>query len=449
MSIRTTMLSGASGLAAASAGIAATSQNVANATTPGYSRRDVAQRAADPLVGRVVLGQGVNVEGFTRATNERVVEQQIDAGADLARAETREQSLAPLEVYLDPVDGTGPRTAMGAFFDALTASARDPADAGLRRDVVAQGGSMARVFNRTAEALSAAESGQDRTIRGGVDDLNAILEEVSVINVKIVAAGGNLRAGDMADRRDQLMREAGKLAGVELDIQPDGTATGRIAGHVVVSGADVRPLSVQADGSITVPVGEGAITVDDKLNGQMGGLVQARTATRTMRTDLDDTVSGLADALNTASAGGYDRNGVAGADMLDYDPSAPGATVNFAISDPDELAYADGALALAGDGGNLARMMAVENTAVVGTQTAAESMSALTSALGTNIRNSRAEAAQSDAILLDLDELNASLSGVNLDEEATNLLTYQAAYQAAAKVVQTADQLMGVLMEMV
>ena len=85
MSIRDALYSGASGLAGASAGIAATSHNVANANTAGFSRRGVALETNRPSEGRVVVGRGVNVEGFTRASADRLV---LDA-AGLQRRRNR------------------------------------------------------------------------------------------------------------------------------------------------------------------------------------------------------------------------------------------------------------------------------------------------------------------------------------------------------------------------
>jgi flagellar hook-associated protein 1 FlgK len=449
MSIRTTLGSAVSGLRGASAGISATSHNVANATTEGFSRRSAKLSTETPLVGRLVLGQGVDVAGFRRATNERLVEQQIGAESDVAASMAFGDGLRSLEAYFDPIDGGGPRDSLDAFYDSLTTAAQDPGDPALRRDVIASGDALARTINRTSARLTAASNGYSQDIALAVDDVNAILEEVAATNVEIVAAGGPLRSGDMADRRDQLMREAARIAGVELDIQPDGTAVGRLGGHVVVSGADVRPIGVEADGTLTVPVGDGVIPVDTLVGGQMGGLVDARNVTDSLKADLNTTVETLVTTFNATHAGGFDRTGAPGGDLFSIaDPAAPAGTLSFAIDEPSALAFAGDASAEAGDSGNLQALIAIEDDLLVGGERLSDAMGGLASRLGGAIRMADADRAQSDAVLLDLDELNAAISGVDLDEEAANLLTYQAAYQASAKVVQTADQLMGVLMEM-
>ncbi len=448
MSIRTTFSSAVSGLHGASAGIAATSHNVANATTPGFSRRSAKVVTERPLVGNLVLGQGVDIQGFDRATNERLVEQQIDAESDAASASSMGDGLRALEAYFDPIGGGGPRSALDGFYDSLSTAARDPGDPALRREVIASGDALARTLNRTSSALTAAADAHTRDIELGVKDVNALMEEVAAINVEIVAAGGPLRSGDMADRRDQLMREAGAIAGIELDIQPDGTAVGRLGGHVVVSGADVRPIGVESDGSLSVPVGNGSVSVDGLLGGTLGGLVAAREVTRDLQSDLNTAVDAMAAAFDATHSAGFDRSGTPGGAMFAIaDPAASAGTITFAISDPSELAFAADPTAHAGDAGNLESLIGLENQLLVGGSSVSDAMGALSSRLGGAIRAADADRTHSDAVLLDLDELNASLSGVDLDEEAANLLTYQAAYQASAKVIQTADQLMGVLME--
>lgn len=451
MSLTTALFAGASGLKAASAGIAATSHNVSNATTPGFSRRRVEQTTALPQEGRLVMGTGVDVRGFERVSSDRLVEQQVDAQADLTHSQTREQALAPLETYFDPSLGSGPRQATAQFFDALSAATRDPADPGLRLEVIASAETVARSFQTSGKGLTTTIASETRRLEAGVADLNSLMGEVAEVNRSIIKGGGPLRSGDMMDRRDQLMRQAGELAGVELDIQPDGTATGRLGGHVIVSGTEPREVRLGPDG-VSVAVGGGSVNVENRLGGELGGRWDAVEFAQGLQDDLNVLAENFAVAVNDAHALGFDATGAAGGAMFDFAPGSAATTLTVSTdvgSDPDALAFAANASALAGDGGNLQNLMDVEFVAVSGTDDTATGLSALSSRIGGSIRASQAETAQAEAISLDLDELQNNISGVDLDEEAVNLMTFQSAYAAAAKVVQTSDAMMATLMEMV
>ncbi len=447
MSVLRNIHIGASGLTAANAALSAVSHNVVNATTPGFQRRGVQQSTAAPTLGLGLLaGRGVRVEGFRRMGSDLITRQQVLAEGDLAAATARQDALAPLEPVLDETQLAGPHQAVAAFFDALQQATQDPSDSALRRVVVSRAKGVERSMARTAATFDQTLDGQAEALDARVERLNEVARSLAEVNRNIIAQDA---PGDLLDERDRLLKEAGALAGATADIQVDGTANLLLGGHAVVSRADARTVSLTDSFRLAVDAGRGDVEVD--AGGEIGGWIDARTTTTALRERLSEAARAFADAINQAHASGYDRNGSPGADLFLYDATDPAGslTVSAAIdADPDRLAFASDPSAHAGDGGNLDALTAVERQPLVGNATVLEALSTLTGDLASELAAARAETEHGARVLDDLDQIQANLAGVDLDEEAANLLLYQTAYQASAKVVQVNDDLIDTLLEM-
>ena len=125
-------------------------------------------------------------------------------------------------------------------------------------------------------------------------------------------------------------------------------------------------------------------------------------------------------------------------------PSTPGSSET-----PDGLAFAASATANAGDAGNLTLIVGRPDAGVVGGTTAGAFASRLTSRVGTETHLAGVRADGDAAASANAQETYANLTSVDLDEQAIDLIQYQTAYQAAAKVVQITDDLLGTLMQIV
>ncbi len=216
-----------------------------------------------------------------------------------------------------------------------------------------------------------------------------------------------------------------------------------MGGHATVSGGEARELGMQVgnDGvpAMTLSADNGLVNVTDSVGGTLGGLLSAHEATRSYLVDLDTFAADLADALNAQHGAGFDQTGAAGADLFAYHPGSPAATLSFSdaiLADPDLLAFAADPAAEIGDTGNLDALLALESTGVVAGQSGGEFISGLTTRVGTELAAARSLSEQQAAIVEDLDALAVNIEGVDLDEEAANLILFQ-----------TTDEMIGTLLE--
>ncbi len=163
---------------------------------------------------------------------------------------------------------------------------------------------------------------------------------------------------------------------------------------------------------------------------------------------LDTFAAGFAEAVNDAQALGFDQDGDPGQPLFVFDPSSPAGSLALADGiGGAQLAFAGSPAAAAGDGANLATLLDLEDQPLIDGRTPGDALSALTEAVAGEVAAAGTRAERDRLVLSDLDTLSANLHGIDLDEEASKLMSYQTAYQASAKVLTVANELLGTLLE--
>lgn len=447
MGLLDTLRVGSSGLAAAGANIDATAQNVANSSTVGFHRRSVEQTVADPVIsGIVAIGQGVSIDGIVRDNVALLGAQQVELAGDASAAASLHDALIQVEPLFDETTSDGLRTSIDAFFDALVEATTDPSELGLRAEVVATAEDVAQTVSATAVELDAALAQFEEDIELSLPPLTQQLQEVAALNERIIAKGGAEVAPDLADQRDAIIRDLGEEVGIVPRYEADGSATLLLDGHAVVTGNEARTLSYSPPTGVAISVDGGNVIAEP--GGRIGGLAEAHEKTAGYLDELNTFATEFATALNAQHAAGFDLNGVAGGDIFTFNPTNPAATLVLSSTlTAESLAFAGDATAFAGDGVNLLALTDLEDQATVGGQTAGAFLSSLTNTVASDVATAASDAERTNELRADLDGLVQNLHGVDLDEEASRLIEFQAAYQAAAKVIQITNQMLGTLME--
>ncbi len=447
MGLLDTLFTGASGMRAASAGIDATAQNVANVSTVGYQRRTVEQSTNDPLFrGGVAIGQGVGVDGIVRQADALLGAAQLAKAGDASQSATLHDELRSVQSVFDEVTGDGPRSAVDAFFDALTTASLDPSDPGLRAEVVRAGEQLATLINLTASELETRQEAMREQVELELPPLNEKLQEVASLNQRIVSAGGESAAADLVEQREALLRELSEDAGFTARVEASGAATVMLDGHAVVRGEEARQLVSGGGTSVKLSVDDGTVTVDP--GGRLGGLIEASATVDTWLGELDTFSADFAAAINGQNAAGFTIGGGVGGDLFTVDPLNPRNSLTF-VGGPDDLAFAADPAGLVGDGGNLEAMRQLAEATVVGGKSPGDFMAAITDRVAGDVASAGSRAETQQLSLKDLDDVASQRFGVDMDVEATNLVLYQTAYQAAARVIATADEVIGTLLELV
>ncbi len=430
-----------SGLRAAQAGIDTATHNVANVSTPGYTRQRVDLTSRAPAAG--TPGTGVDVAGVTRARNE-MLDARVRAGAaNLGMAATRAALLEAVEQATGEPGG-GLSAALGEVWSSFSEVALDPAATAPRAAVLAALERLASEAGRLAGAWAAAGTAAAADLGARVGEVNRLSAEVAALNGHIVAAGGH--APDLADRRDAALDRLGELAGVTVTPTGEGAVRVSVGGLGLVDGTRAAVLEFDAATfAVEHPSGHPV-----EASGELSGYQQFLTADLPgMRADLDVFVTELAAALNGAHAAGWSSATTPGGPLLAYDPSAPAATLAAAVTDPADIAAATtaGPPFPVFDGGNADAIAGLRTAAVAagGTMSLEASWHAVATRLGAAAAAARGAAGAQETLHAAAELARHGAHGVSLDEEMAHLLQFQRAYEAAARVMTAVDEALEVL----
>jgi flagellar hook-associated protein 1 FlgK len=442
----------AGALAAEQGAMDATTNNVANATTPGYSRLVPVLTESDPVViGSVTYGQGVTLAKL-ESVRDPILQLRI-------QNETQQQG--QLNAYVSALQqaqvlftssGSDIGSQISNFFTSLNQLSTDPTNTSLRQDVLTAAGNLATVFNNTSHNLTQQQSNLNLSVPQAVQQVNTLTGQIATLNAQISQLQGvGQDASAFEDQRDVLIGQLSGLIDVSSIKSDNGLTLTTANGTALVVGGQSFNLSTQNNASGFQDVYAQGVDITSKLaSGQLAGLIQARDQTIPgLVSNLDTLASGLANGLNTANQSGFDLNGNPGGDIF-TPPSGSGqgyaANMAVEITDPSLIAASsDGS---AGSNGNVAVLAAVENQNVAGGQTPTDYYSNIVSSIGNDVSNGAAELSSSQLILNQLQDQRGSISGVSLDEEAANMVRYQRSFDAAANVVTTINDMLHTVINM-
>lgn len=454
------------GLEAQQTAMDVTSHNIANASTPGYSRQSVDLQTTAPFyapslfpAGAGQIGTGVEVLTIGRAHDDFIQQQITYQNQSQSQQQSFSNALDQVsQVYNDP-SNQGFSNLLSKYFTSWQQLSNNPSDGPSRAVVAAQGATLAAGFNAAATSLQTMQSDQNRQVVSDVQQINTITGQISALNQQItsVIAAGQ-QPNDLLDQRDQLIGSLSQLADIQYHISNNGTANvSLVGGGSLVQGVNAFQLATTPNTTnpqFSNVVFQGQTAPLALTGGQLGGALQVRDVTLAGQlTKLNTLAANVMSAVNNIETSttkpAYDSNGNPGVAFF-TGTSAATMQVNAAITaDPSRIA-ASGSIdpitgkASAGDGSiALAIGDLQQNPAAGQTATLQSQYQNIISQLGVDMQQAHANVQTGGLVLQNLHAQQSSVSSVSLDEEATNLIQYQHAYQAAAHVISIFDQTIG------
>jgi flagellar hook-associated protein 1 FlgK len=323
----------------------------------------------------------------------------------------------------------------------------------LRQGVLTAAQNLANSFNETASNLNQIQSSLDQQVTSDVSQVNNLASQIASLNGQISEVpSGNDGAGALIDQRTELVQQLAGLTGVSVTNTSNGeinVSTGN--GTTLVAGQQSFALTAQVDptsGHQHV-YAQGSDITSTLSGGDLAGVVQARDqGIAGVLSNLDTLAAGIATAVNNQQTQGSDVNGATGVNLFNT-PPATGAAASMTVSITDPSLIAAAGLGLAsGDNTNSLAFANLQNTTIVDGEKPIDYYSNLVSGLGNEISGATADNSAQNLVLTQLQQQRSSVSGVSLDEEAVNLIQFQQAYAASARVVSTVDSLYSTLMSM-
>lgn len=440
-----------------------TGQNIANATTEGYSRQRVEMRSlGGSTVGAFYSTSPGIGEGVSADTVTRVRDAFLEGRGQLERASaaqlTEEASSYRLieQAFREPGD-TGIQSLLSDMWSGWEDVANNPQDQAARGQVLQRLESLVGGIQASQENLGSQWTQNRDSLQVLVDDVNASARSVGELNAAIqLARRSGLAANDLTDRRDLLVMKLAGQVGATIRAKGDGVVDVLVGGMSLVSGDSATSFAIAGTldpdltGGDPVRLVTAAGSYPVRPGGTAAGTLSAlNVILPSYRAQLDTFAADLATSLNAAQDDGFDANGVRGGNVLEsIDGGAvTAANLKVAFSDPTRIAASS-----VGTDPPLAPVPSLDN----GNADAIAQLRRLSTGADADYRRMIVELGVQSAVAqrnLDIqtviatqvDAARESVAGVNIDEEMTNMLQFQRAYAAAGRLVTAIDETLDVL----
>ena len=469
---------GYSGVRATQIALTATGQNIANVNTPGFSRLAPEQHS---LGGQTAssIGGGVQVTSIRRLSSDFHNQQLWRAGTDKSYFSTNQQYLTALEGLIDS-EGSSVSVGLDNFFAALSEASSTPESIALRQQIISEAKQLAQRFNGLNNNIGTqlnALKGQRVAMTSEINGLSGNIAELNLQIREMESTGRD--TSTLRDYRENMVKELSQYAGIRVQEAPDGTLDVSLAnGQPLVAGITAGQLKINENvagvqemtlvfAKTTFPLNQ------DGLGGALGSLYDMENgALRPAQQDLDDMAKALSEMVNTRLTGlspdgtpvvgqspGYDLEGNPGKALFVYNEGSTSGMLSVTDLAPEELAFSSefdldvngDRQGVVGNNQNLLALLELKSAKVNVAGSDVPLNDAYAGLVGRVASTSRQNQADLSAAKTVSDQAQAqrdSVSAVNLDEEAVNLMAYEQAYQANMKVISTSNDLFSAVLAM-
>jgi flagellar hook-associated protein 1 len=439
------------------------SNNIANVNTEGYARQEAVFTEERPAISDqgLFLGGGVSVT-TVRSHYDRYLEASVaKENTAMEEQKTYEQYFSRIESILDE-NNTKLTSNLVSFFNSWQDLSTDPLSVTSRMNVATEGSNLADGIRNVYGALEDMQDEIDTNIGLKVTEINNLLHSVAELNGQIYASGGN--GGEnatFANQRSQLVKQLSGMLDIQSIQDKDGGLTIMTSGgKSLVDRESVFELKAEkglADDFRAITWSGSSSTSTDITSSIRGGALKALIDLRDNQMGgFMDTINSLAQSVmtevNHSHHAGYNANGTTNIDF--FKNATADFAANFDISDeikadPNNVAAtssagnpSDNDIALA-----IANLGSAPVTINGRNTTYVDFGSSIASRIGSLTQNAKDLSDYHQNLMTSIQKQRDSVSGVSIDEEMTNLIKFQYAYQAAARLINVADTLMSSLME--
>jgi flagellar hook-associated protein 1 FlgK len=424
-----------------------TGQNIANANTEGYSRQRAEMQSQTGSISPAMyaktdgLGTGVAVSDVQRLRDEYLENRgRAEHGKSSYQTSQTAAYSAIEDVFAEPGD-TALAAQLHDMWGGWNDVANNPQMTAPRATLIQQASTVADGLNNAHTSL-AGQWSQNRTqLSAYADEVNTAAGSIAQLNDSIVQAkASGLAVNELEDRRDLQVMRLSELTGATASKRANGAMDVFVGNSTLVSEFTTRKLEVS-----------GAARLDDQnvdpmslrwadtktavsAGGTMGAMADTMTTIIPAISDaLDAVAKNLADTVNSLHSSGYSVDGSTGLDFFSGDTAA---TIAVAVTNPDEVAISS----------TLGSLDTSVADAIVEAGASADGpdreYQGMIGQLGVAAQASARRTEIQATVTEQVDASREAQSGVNLDEEMTNLLTYQRGYEAASRVLTTIDSML-------
>ena len=471
---------GKSGLFASKRAMSTTSHNIANANTDGFSRQEVRQETSFTLPeGNYVLGTGTQIQSIKRQHDELVEKKLNNSLTSNNFDKERSLQLSHVEEIFNEVNSEGMNKVLNRFFNSMRELSNQPENETIRSVVKENAKIVVGDFHRIQANLDDVRAGINKKIALAVDDINGLTKTIAKLNKEInIEEVTDSTANDLRDQRDRAIRTLADYFPIHTHVDDEGQYVVNVEGlGSLVSGGLNQELKVGSSvksGENSADKGDvevyfsarQSINISENLKGgALGALLKTRNEDIVqLEKQVDELAHGLVHATNAIHRRGYANHPVPTDAQGNPIPNAAGRQVtglNF-FKEPLDMKraaeYIDLSDEVKEDVNNIATALEAnkpgdnrialaisklqhEKVLADGTTTFEEQYLNSVGHIGLQAGKAQINEEQSGGILAQAKSVKERLAGVSLDEEAANMIRYQNAYEASAKIMKASDEM--------
>lgn len=452
--------------------LSTTGHNVANANTTGYTRQRAEMQATNPMpqpglhssTAPGQLGTGVEVTKLVRLREEYLDVQIRGENKQLGYWEAKSDTLSKIEELLNEPSESGLSQVMDQFWQGWQELSKDPNSAAIRSVVKERGIAVAETFNHISESLTQIQNDLKNVIDTKKTEVNSIAQQLADLNNQIGRlVPNNYQPNDLLDRRDVLIDQLSKIVPVTVGApSANGMVDIFVGNEAIVSGKNAKSLEIGFDATTgyvnpdEITIGGNKVTLDSgELLGRIEsyGLVGGGTKSTipNLQSKLDELAKVFAENVNTVHQSGMNLENINNGSSVKVDfftgTTAGTLEVNSDILNSLNLIAAANeespGQSTSGNGNNARDMADLKFEGLTfssTTSTADDFYRNIIGQLGIDSQEATRMRDNSEGIVMQVENRRLSVSGVSLDEEMTNMIRFQQAYNAAARYVTTMDQ---------
>lgn len=428
------------------------SNNIANAGNADYRRqRAIVSTEQTQQNAGITWGSGIKIDDIERVRNSLTENQITNNNQSKSFFERSSVLLSQVEnIYTEPTE-LGVSTMLSQFFSSWSELSANPTSSALRGNVVYSAQNLAAKVNEINEGFQIVKSSVYYEFQDKVQLVNDTLSNLQSINRQISEAKAiGQNANDLMDKRDTFVDNLSKLANITVNYESDETVSISIGGVFAVNKGSYTEFELSSTEGKLAMVSKNGGKEAKLTSGEMGALVDVfSNKMPEYQAKLDSIVNQLVKSVNEIHNSGY-TNGNPVGQGRDFFEEYDGKELKISseiLSDYNKIAASgDGT---SGNGDIAVKIFEISEADVLNGAKLIDVYSTLISEVGSQKQNADRMSEASSMVLEQLHNQKDSYSAVSIDEEMMNVMKYQKAYEASAKLIQMADEMLDTLIRMV
>ena len=405
------------GMSASQASIQTTSHNINNLNTPGYSRQQVEQKARSAYsypgynsqLGAGQLGTGVEVTDIVRVRNSFYDFQFRNESHTYGQIGVKYDHYSTMETIFNEPSETGISSSMNNFFMSWQELSKNPNDAGSKDIVIQNSDYLAKNISNVYKKLNELSENAKKKLNENIDDINGKLKELKELDKQIkLVEGSGKSPNDLMDERDRILDDLS----FKMNINDENVQ--KLLKDKIESGENITEDDLKKIPGVSGEI-KGSFEMLDKIEGY--------------KKDLEELAEGIKKSVN---------------DTLGVDIFETGTDSILKVK--DDILDKTTDLNITAETAQKMYKLKDEKVSIGGEDITINNFyNSMIQRLGNETQEVRRNEKNQSKVLKEIDNSRLNVSGVSLDEEMINLIQFQHAYNASAKVVSTIDSLLDVV----